>query len=119
MEKELHRLIDTERIEILGGLANPRVIEILSGFIAELGIYLRVLESIRRTGDFEELQRVLHRLKGAAGSCGFQAIAEAAADLQTSEDAFADRKHAELATRIRASVHEWEHLIESTGNTRR
>lgn len=44
---------------------------------------LREVGKARDTGDFEKIEGVTHRLKGAAGDCALMAVSRAAATLES------------------------------------
>ena len=64
-------------------LANdPDLRDLIQLFVDEMPYRAALFEELFRTGDFEELRRAVHQLKGAAGSYGFAPITEAASTLE-------------------------------------
>ncbi len=61
---------------------DPDMVEIVREFASDLPNRVRRLEELLAQGDFEELERVAHQLKGAGGGYGFPQITEAAAVLE-------------------------------------
>jgi HPt (histidine-containing phosphotransfer) domain-containing protein len=55
---------------------------LISEFLAELDERLAAMETLVRQGDFAELGRLAHQLKGAGGGYGYPAITQAAACLE-------------------------------------
>ena len=104
-------LIATKRIEAIGGLKNSEVQRILGDFVAELPGYVFLLESHRKQQNHRDLSDTLHRLKGAARTCGFIAIAKAAGDWHDAAEPFESRLLANLRSSIDASISEWSALI--------
>lgn len=101
--------------------------EILVLFREQSAIYLQSLETCLNQGDLKGLSTEAHSLKGAAGSVGAAALAEAA---ETIEDSAADTDHAAataLLTHLRtiskqtdeAIVTELEHLVSQQANEKK
>jgi HPt (histidine-containing phosphotransfer) domain-containing protein len=106
-------LIDVHRIAAIGGIENPAVMEILARFVAELAGDSESLAAAAGQADPQELQAVLHRLKGAARTCGFDGLARAAADWMEQGGAEGSVAHRNLEQAIAASVREWDQLLAS------
>lgn len=101
-------LIDMKRIELTGGLGNPGVLRILGRFVTELDDYLRSLDRCVTNGDHQTLLATLHRMKGAARTCGFVAVAEAAGEwLDAPEEAETQPLRESLFQSVETSVREW------------
>lgn len=103
-------LIDTQRIDSIGGMENPVVVEILERFVADLPERLGKLESAVAREDGVELLAILHRLKGAARTCGFERLARAAADWMSEGGTVDSPLHANLVDAVDASIREWGKL---------
>jgi HPt (histidine-containing phosphotransfer) domain-containing protein len=56
---------------------------LISEFLTELDERLAGMETLVRQGDFAELGRLAHQLKGAGGGYGYPAITQAAACLES------------------------------------
>lgn len=63
---------------------DPDLRDLIQLFVEEMPYRAAMYEELFRAGDFEELRRAIHQLKGAAGSYGFAPITEAAATLEHS-----------------------------------
>lgn len=61
---------------------DPDMMEIVMEFAAELPERIRMMEELLSKGDWEELQRLSHQLKGAGGGYGFPHITEVSARLE-------------------------------------
>jgi len=61
---------------------DPDLRDLIQLFVDEMPYRTALYEELFRTGDFEELRRAVHQLKGAAGSYGFAPITEAASALE-------------------------------------
>jgi hypothetical protein len=103
-------LIDTTRINSIGGMENPVVVEILERFVADLPERRRKLEAAVAQEDEVELLAILHRLKGAARTCGFEGLARAAADWMTEGGTVGSPLQANLVDAMDASNREWRRL---------
>ena len=103
-------LIDTERIDAIGGMENPVVVEILERFVADLPERRGQLEAAVAQEDGVESLAILHRLKGAARTCGFEGLARAAADWMSAGGTVGSPLHASLVDAMIASIQEWGKL---------
>jgi histidine phosphotransfer protein HptB len=65
----------------LGG--DPDLGELVDLFVAEMPERVDLLEKHYEMADWEELRRMAHQIKGAAGSYGFDDLTPAAARLET------------------------------------
>lgn len=101
-------LIKKDRIDSIGGLENPRVRQILENFVEGLPGYVFLMESLKIQGDAEELREILHKIKGTARTCGFDALAQAAADWHDSPDLLTNSLDKSLQQVIYATIHEWQ-----------
>jgi HPt (histidine-containing phosphotransfer) domain-containing protein len=63
---------------------DPELRDLIQLFVDEMPYRAALYEELFRSGDFDELRRAIHQLKGAAGSYGFSVITEAAATLEQS-----------------------------------
>lgn len=63
---------------------DPDLRDLIQLFVDEMPYRAALYEELFRAGDFDELRRAIHQLKGAAGSYGFLPITEAAATLEQS-----------------------------------
>jgi len=77
---------------------DPRFHAILAKFAQRLHGKLEAMEACHETGDFDELVSLAHWLVGAAGTVGFDAFGEPAAELR---NLAAQRKRAEIEAPIR------------------
>jgi HPt (histidine-containing phosphotransfer) domain-containing protein len=75
---------DVKQIEPLySSLASdPLLGEIVDMFIDEMPDRVESLQQYHEAGDWEDLRRTAHQLKGAAGSYGFESISPCAAELE-------------------------------------
>ncbi len=74
---------------------SSRFQDIVTKFVAKLGLQLQHMERALEQGDFAELASLAHWLKGSAGSVGFDTFTQPAANLETSahnEDLTAARR---------------------------
>ena len=58
------------------------MLDLVREFASDLPSRVRCLEELLAQGDFEELERMAHQLKGAGGGYGFPQITETAAALE-------------------------------------
>ncbi|MGD9649049.1 MAG: Hpt domain-containing protein [Pirellulales bacterium] len=73
----------TAAAPIYSTLANDRELaDLVELFVDELPRRVAFLRSLFAAGDRDELERMAHQLKGAAGSYGFEAITPAAARVE-------------------------------------
>jgi PAS domain S-box-containing protein len=74
---------------------SSRFRDIVSKFVPKLGSQLQDMEEALEGGDFIELARLAHWLKGSAGSVGFNAFTEPAAELEVAAHAeqLAEARH--------------------------
>jgi HPt (histidine-containing phosphotransfer) domain-containing protein len=73
----------TEYREIYSELGtDPDLRDLIEMFVQEMPFRTAVYEELFTAGNFEELRRAVHQLKGAAGSYGFPVITEAAATVE-------------------------------------
>jgi len=100
-------IIDVERIEELGGKADPAVCQIIGSFTEDLGSYLCLLDQQRKEGLVEEIGDTLHKLLGASKTCGFVGIGLVAEVLFEPEKRLNAKLHIELRSLIEASVEYW------------
>jgi HPt (histidine-containing phosphotransfer) domain-containing protein len=105
-----HPLIDLNRIREIGGLENPDVRRILRRFIAELPHYREQMEKAWAEGNLIKLSATLHRLKGAARSCGFFALGQASGAWLNRRDGDVTDVQQQLEETLRASIIEWERI---------
>jgi histidine phosphotransfer protein HptB len=87
--------------------------ELVTYFVSELPARLTAIERAAGDGDWLELGRLAHQLKGAGGSYGFPALAAAAASIekairgnQSAELTFAVAQLESVCGRIRSGVPE-------------
>jgi len=62
---------------------DPNLAEIVEMFVEEMPDRIARLLDLYESADWEELRRMAHQLKGAAGSYGFDPISPCAARLET------------------------------------
>jgi HPt (histidine-containing phosphotransfer) domain-containing protein len=85
--------------------ASPRLRAILSRFVQSLPEQLAAQENDWRGHQIEALAAKLHRLQGTSGNCGFPALAEAAAQLESEiRDRGRETVVARLQERMRREV---------------
>jgi histidine phosphotransfer protein HptB len=92
--------------------ADPDLSELVEMFVEEMPDRINSLETQARNGDWQQLTRTAHQLKGAAGSYGFNAITplafrlEAAAKNGCQEEAIlsALNELLDLCRRVRCGV---------------
>jgi CheY-like chemotaxis protein len=75
-------------------------------FRAGLADRLRAIESAMAAGESEALRRELHKLRGAAGGYGFDALADAAGDAETAVREGGGRAEVQRAAALLRSVAE-------------
>lgn len=63
---------------------DPEMRELVEMFVADMPGRVEQMERLFEGRQIDELQRLAHQLKGAAGGYGFGAISEAAGDLEGS-----------------------------------
>jgi histidine phosphotransfer protein HptB len=63
--------------------ADPDLGELVEMFVDEMPSRISALETQAQSGDWPQLTRTAHQLKGAAGSYGFAAITPSAARLES------------------------------------
>ena len=78
--------------------SNPRLQATIAKFVQRLAERLEELEASFEAGDLEELARLAHWLKGAAGTVGFDAFTAPAAELEV---LVKERKEAEIESALR------------------
>ena len=78
--------------------ADPDLQEIVRLFVDEMPERTAVLEKHFISGNWTELARTAHQLKGAAGSYGFTELSLVAATLESSIKSDADREAIAVAT---------------------
>ena len=61
---------------------DPEIAEILGGFVDRLGGQLDAMRQAREDGQWEELQRLAHKLKGAGGCYGYPTMTEVCGALE-------------------------------------
>lgn len=77
------QIFDSEGFDIRCGSDTQfkqQVLELMRGSMADT---VRKIDQARNVNDFEQIQGVTHRLKGAAGDCALVAVSEAAATLES------------------------------------
>ena len=62
--------------------ADPDLGELVDMFVAEMPNRINALETQAESGDWEQVRRTAHHIKGSAGSYGFDAITSPAARLE-------------------------------------
>ena len=62
--------------------SNPRLQATIEKFVHRLEEKLEAMQACWEAGDFEELARLAHWLKGAGGTVGFDALGEPAKNLE-------------------------------------
>lgn len=72
MKKEL--LVNLEQIGMLGGLEHLEVRKILGDFLTSFGEQLPAMAALLAKSDGPSMREEAHKLKGAAKSCGFDAL---------------------------------------------
>ncbi len=71
--------------------ANPKLADLIPGFLEDIRSEVIAMRHALDQGDFETVESLGHRMKGAGGSWGFQAITDIGAALeQAAENADAD-----------------------------
>jgi HPt (histidine-containing phosphotransfer) domain-containing protein len=68
-------------------VSNAKLRDIAQSFLNRLGSQLQAMREAEAAGDLDELAALAHKLKGTAGSVGFPAMTEPAAELQDSAKA--------------------------------
>lgn len=84
--------------------ADPDLQEVVDMFVQDLSQRAAALLSYLNEGDWQNLRRVAHQIKGAAGSYGFDAVSPAAGRLESA------LRDGEPEERIRAAVVELTNL---------
>lgn len=69
---------------------DPEFREIAADFVLGLGVKLQQMRHALGEGDFAELGRLAHWLKGSGGTCGFPQFSQPAKDLEQAAKASAD-----------------------------
>jgi HPt (histidine-containing phosphotransfer) domain-containing protein len=77
--------------------ADPDLAEIVEMFVEEMPDRLAAVSSAWSTGNLEELGRLAHQMKGAAGSYGFDVVTPYAAKLEKSVRGGEDEATIQLA----------------------
>lgn len=103
-------LIELKRFAALGVLEDSDVRRILDNFVSSLPGHVLLLESIRDKGSRKELAAALHKLKGAASSCGFVGVAQSATVWHDAPEPFQAGFHADLVEVIHATIREWHSM---------
>lgn len=104
-------LIDIDRINDIGGLDNPDVRRILGAFILDLKGHLVLVERLREERRDVEMLATLHKLAGAARTCGFVGINQAIASWDTLANPYRASLHTNLQAIVEASIEEWQILV--------
>lgn len=78
------------------------MIDLVELFVSELPQRVQALEAAIASNDVQQLARLAHQLKGAAGGYGFPAITEAARSLEQTVKSSADIR--QLAAEVKAVV---------------
>ena len=84
--------------------SDPELQEIVRLFVEEMPERMSVFEKHLASGNWGELARAAHQLKGAAGSHGFAKLSSAAAELESTIKSEADRKTIADATAALAAL---------------
>lgn len=100
-------LIDIQRIDSLGGLDHPDIRRILENFAAGLPAALSSLGSLFEDKEAERLGTALHKMHGAAKTCGFDAISKAAKEWHDASDPFEEDLHFRFRDAVERSLLEW------------
>jgi HPt (histidine-containing phosphotransfer) domain-containing protein len=66
---------------------DPEMLELIAFFLDELGERVSAISRAMQQSDAEQLRRIAHQLKGAAGGYGYPSITEAARAVEDSIDA--------------------------------
>lgn len=104
------KLIQSKRFEELGGLHQPPIRRIISNFVFELPSFVLMAESFQKKGEVKSLSSTLHRLKGAAVTCGFTGVAEVAVNWKEAENPLDEKWLAQLRHVVDESTQEWQVL---------
>ncbi len=80
------QLVDFDQIAMLGGLAEPTVAEILRDFLTTFEKQLPDLEKRINEGANTCAKEEAHKLKGAARTCGFDALGRHAEELESAAE---------------------------------
>lgn len=84
--------------------ADPDLADLVQRFVAGLPARLVCMDRASCDGDLNELGRLAHKMKGAAGSYGFAQIAHAAAGLERAARAISSPAAAEQSLRRLTSL---------------
>lgn len=76
---------------------DPDFAELVSLFVVELQERMRALEAHFRGGRRDELRKLVHQIKGSAGSYGFDQVTSPARELERLLDAEAEDRQIEPA----------------------
>jgi len=87
---------------------DPQMRELIDLFVSEMPTRATRLSALFEGQQIDDLQRLAHQLKGAAGGYGFGPISEAAAEL---EDAIVSREELDL---VRSQVDQLIDLCQRT-----
>jgi len=75
---------------------DPDMAELIKLFVEEIPERVRAIEEFWGRGEFEQLRRIAHQLKGASGGYGFPEVGTAAGKLEEElTGAAEDRAHAD------------------------
>ncbi len=67
--------------------ADPDMAEIIAMFVAELPDRVLAMDEALQRGEYHQVQRLAHQVKGAGGGYGFDQITQSAAQLETAAKA--------------------------------
>lgn len=80
-------LVNFEQVEMLGGLHVPEVKEILLDLLTSFRVQLPEIDALFAGNAHAQLREEAHKLKGAAKSCGFDALGLHAENLENAAEA--------------------------------
>lgn len=80
---EQKQLVNVEQIQMLGGLEHLEVRAILSDCLTTFSEQTALIESLLGAGEASAVREEAHKLKGAAVSCGFDALGQHAEALES------------------------------------
>lgn len=111
-------LIDFGHLEMIGGMDDPELREIMEEFIAEIPGYLERARVAIAAGDSGLLREAAHSIRGISGSLGFMLIFHTAAEADTNTPT-ADPQEwfSRLSLHCEESVKEWIRLKGSAPNS--
>ena len=107
----IYPILDLAHMNTMGIVRNPRIKDIIDEFASRLPGHLYVLESkMMSAATLSEARPLLVKLKGAAVSCGFVALAKVAAECLSDGTQPCDARMEALREVVRMSIAAWSTL---------